>query len=377
MFHHHKTIKPSRWPAAFLLSLTITASAIAQTYNVTDLGPVTPYGVNDHGQVVSIDNQIGYIMFGNAIILGSGANNVKALNNNAEVVGSYDTKVIAPDGSSIKHAFRWVTGSPSYVVEDLNHYLPTNSGWVLTAANDINNAGQIVGTGTYTGLDGAVYSGIDFLWELEVDGFAKVTAVPMGPSSNENPSAVNGLLSPQVVGTINAESFVWQASNPTLIPIGHLDIAQTQAFDISDAGQVVGISGNKAFLWTPGATDGPAWNPQMKNLQPTVGFSSSKAFAINNSGQVVGTGVSSTGSYVAFGWDKINGWRDLNKVSAKPANWQLQVARGVNNRLNTSGLPAAQIIASGYITTTTSTKVKGKTTTTTRNVARGFLLTPQ
>src|SRR5262249_51645833 len=34
---------------------------------------------------------------------------------------------------------------------DLNSLLPANSGWTLTAAYGLNDAGQIVGTGTYNG----------------------------------------------------------------------------------------------------------------------------------------------------------------------------------------------------------------------------------
>ena len=260
---------------------------------------------------------------------------------------------------------------------DLNETLAADSGWSLTSARDINDAGQITGEGTYTSPDGTIRSEVDYLWELDAERFGKVTYVPMGPSDNENPSSLNNLAPPQVVGSIGGESFIWQASAAGLTPLGHLGMASTQAWAINDLGQVVGISDISAFLWTPGGTDGVASNPQMRNLHPATGVQTSKAFDINNSGLVVGVGIySPNGAYFGFSWERTTGWRDLNKVSIKPANWQLQFARGCNDR-TVNGLPSAQIISSGYIAVTTTVIVRKKKTTTTKNEPHGFLLTPQ
>ena len=62
--------------------------------------------------------------------------------------------------------------------------------------------------------------------------------------------------------------------------------------DANDSVRVVGSSTSaegpiRAFLWTPGGTDGVPSNPQMKDLS-TLGGPSSMAFAINSSGQVAG-----------------------------------------------------------------------------------------
>ncbi len=161
------------------------------------------------------------------------------------------------------------------------------------------------------------------------------------------------------------------------ISLGQLGAGFTQAYKINDGGQVVGISGAKAFLWTPGGTNGVLSNPQMQSLQPASGVQQSKAFSINNSGLVVGMGIySSTTEYFGFAWDSASGWRDLNSVSNKPANCQLQIARGCNNR-TLNGVPAAQIVVSGYVTVTKTTIVRNKKTTTTTQEQHGFLLTPQ
>jgi len=49
------------------------------------------------------------------------------------------------DGAA--RAFLWKNGAMS----DLNTSIPTGSGWVLTTASAINNAGQISGTGLFNG----------------------------------------------------------------------------------------------------------------------------------------------------------------------------------------------------------------------------------
>jgi probable HAF family extracellular repeat protein len=59
------------------------------------------------------------------------------LNDNGQVVGQSTT------GSAATHAFLYSGGT----MVDLNTLLPAGSGWTLTAATDINNSGQIVGTG--------------------------------------------------------------------------------------------------------------------------------------------------------------------------------------------------------------------------------------
>ena len=370
--------------ALALLSPAIAGSAWAQTYNVTDLGPnVMPRAVNDKGQV-ACDNPAALTLWsgGRTIVLksGTGFKKAESINSTGQIVGTYDTGVIGADGYSIIHAFLWtptVANGERGTFIDLNETLPIDSGWVLNFAHDINDAGQIVGDGTFTDALGTSQRGRNYLWQRDADGYGKLTSVPMGPSNNENPSALNNLASPQVAGSINTASFVWQADT-SAIPVGHLDFANTQAFSINDAGQVVGISSNKAFLWTPGGTDGVLSNPQMKNLQPTTGVQPSKAFDINNAGLVVGLGIySANSSYFGFSWDNTNGWRDLNKVSTKPANWQLQTARGCNNRRSATGAASAQIVASGYIGITTTSGAGKKRTTTTKNEPHGFLLTPQ
>ena len=67
------------------------------------------------------------------------------INNSGQVVGASDS------AKSTLHAFVYSGGQ----MRDLNSLIPTNSGWVLTEAREINNGGQIVGNGIKDGQERA------------------------------------------------------------------------------------------------------------------------------------------------------------------------------------------------------------------------------
>jgi len=74
---------------------------------------------------------------------GSSYSYVKAINNHGQIVGS---SMITSSG--YQHAFLWEHGD----IFDLND-LYDGTGWLLSRANDINDAGQITGQGIFNGLD--------------------------------------------------------------------------------------------------------------------------------------------------------------------------------------------------------------------------------
>ena len=61
-----------------------------------------------------------------------------AMNNSGTVVGT-----------SANHAVVWQNGQ----IYDLDNLIPADSGWTLTSATGINDAGDIVGYGTFDGLE--------------------------------------------------------------------------------------------------------------------------------------------------------------------------------------------------------------------------------
>jgi probable HAF family extracellular repeat protein len=75
--------------------------------------------------------------------------------------------------------------------------------------------------------------------------------------------------------------------------LGTLGGAGSFGYGVNGSGLVVGRSvtasgDNRAFLWTPGGTDGVTGNPQMKDLGTFTGGTNSEALSINASGQIAG-----------------------------------------------------------------------------------------
>jgi probable HAF family extracellular repeat protein len=108
------------------------------------------YTISDAGHVVgcaeTADEQRRAFFYrgGRMIALpgfGSGSSGAWCVNNRGEVVGG------TTDGQRNARAFYYRDG----VTVDLNRQIPGASGWVLHAAYDINDAGQIVGWGTHCG----------------------------------------------------------------------------------------------------------------------------------------------------------------------------------------------------------------------------------
>ena len=123
---------------------------------MTDLGTFggtysSAFQINTNGQVIGVATTPGdaethgFISAGNGLVdlgtLGGTSVAPYAINNCGQVVGS----VTGADGSS--RAFLWQTNQ----MLDLNSLLPADSGWQLSIAQFINDAGRIVGLGVFNG----------------------------------------------------------------------------------------------------------------------------------------------------------------------------------------------------------------------------------
>jgi probable HAF family extracellular repeat protein len=114
--------------------------------------------INDSGQVVGFSSMSGCcadraFLWQNGTMInlgtlgrrpGPGSSEIsraQAINSTGQVVGN--TSTTTSDG----HAFLWQNGT----MTDLNSLIPADSGWELLQANDINDAGQIVGSGRFNG----------------------------------------------------------------------------------------------------------------------------------------------------------------------------------------------------------------------------------
>ena len=104
--------------------------------------------------------------------------------------------------------------------------------------------------------------------------------------------------------------------------LGTLGGSSSAAYGINDSGQVVGFSRtasgpHHAFLWT---TDGG-----MQDLG-TLGGSNSYAYGINDSGQVVGFSYTASGDYHAFLWTADGGMQDIGTLGGSNSD-----AYGIND----------------------------------------------
>src|SRR5438034_227356 len=152
-------------------------------------------------------------------------------------------------------------------------------------ANDVNEAGQIVGGTT----DASGYQRA-FLWENGV-------MTDLGVQPDGSALAIND--KGQIVGTMNGErqGFLWD--HGTITDLGTLGGPPVYASGVNNAGQIVGWSGStsgsafRPWLWENGT---------LTDLGTPVGFTWGQALDINEAGQVAGFGFNATGSARALLW---------------------------------------------------------------------------
>jgi len=197
-------------------------------------------------------------------------------------------------GVSAGEAVVWTPGSG---VQDIGH----NSCLGCAPVGGINDQGDIVGLGDAGG----------FLW-TKSGGIQ-----PLGTSSQ--PSGVNH--SDQVTGSFfvgpnqDSHAFLWSPANPVLQDLGTLGGTFSFAYGINDSGEIVGFSetrdgGELTFLWT--ASTG---------MQP-ITAELNAAFAINNQGQVAGV----SGSDAVI-WTQAQGIEDLGVLPGTLGSWALAISQ--------------------------------------------------
>ncbi|MBE9205914.1 hypothetical protein IQ244_05185 [Nostoc sp. LEGE 06077] len=298
-----------------LMTLGINVSATAAiVYDITDLGTLPdqlytiPNDINDAGQVVgrtggnggfsptrsffwSQENRITDL----GIIPGAYLNYsaAEAINNSGQVVGNIGRLgLIKPNEVNIR-AFVW---SRETGVRDFGNLL---NFFGNINVNDINNAGQVVGS--KSAVNGA---GRTFLWNPETGVTEFGNFIP-NETSNA-PIAINNLGQTLVVAYSESGYYFnfLRSSDGSITEINGLPNSDgTDLADINDVGQVVGISTyigtgpNGEDLGTDDAFISfvRSSNGSIIAIDPIPGYEYTLARGINNLGQVVGQSY----SYVA------------------------------------------------------------------------------
>ena len=287
--------------AAGLVGLaTSVQAASTPQFTIVDLGTLggtssEAVDINDSGQVVgrsytadsyhafSWTQATGMVDMGT---LGGSFSDALAVNERGQVVG----RAARPAGAS-PHAFLWTAADGMVDLGTL--------GGMSSTAGRINDSGQVVGTSGTTSTPAAESNG--FLW-TRGEGMIDLGAIP--GVERYGPLAINN--SGQVVGygftsSMRLRAFSWTQSG------GMVDLGAGQAVAVSGTGLVVG-GGDTAFLWTEAAG---------RVDLGTLGGPLSAAYAVNDSGQVVGYSMTSANLNHAFFWTQATGMVDLH-TSAEP-----------------------------------------------------------
>jgi probable HAF family extracellular repeat protein len=320
----------------------------ALLYQITDLG-VLPGGstsnassLNANGQVVGgSDSKDGFRAFlwtpstpngtsGTMVNLGTLPGDIQSfaldINASGQVVGDSNA------GPPFAHGFLYTDG--------IMINLGSQPGATFTDANGINAVGQVVGE-----------SNNAFLWTPTtphdlVGAFTSLGTLPGGGQSaalriNDRGQVVGWAFS---FGTFRA--FLWSPTSPNATTGSMIDLgvlpggSQAQAKDINTSGQVVGWSTISAdlihpFLWTPTTPNGHIG--AFIDLSVLPGNTQGQALGLNDHGHVVGLSYGGNGNRAFLYRDGL--LIDLNSLLINSSGWQLTVASAINN--------VGQIVGSG------------------------------
>ncbi|MBN1341503.1 MAG: DUF3466 family protein [Phycisphaerae bacterium] len=223
-----------------------------------------------------------------------------AINDAGQVVGLSSVKVtyLFILQYYVPRAFRWAGGTISGLGT-----LPGSGTMGMSFARSINNANQVVGVniGTLPLFGGDTSHNHAFLWQN--NAMTDLGSMTADPNDVSLAFAINS--AGHTVGSLSllAEPNVphaflrWQ--NGLVTSLGTLGGSSSLAWDINDSNQVVGSSKdasdrNRGFIWQDGV---------MSNLGALPDYEAdSQALAINESGQVIGISSDANDATRSFLW---------------------------------------------------------------------------
>jgi len=338
---------------ATLVACSTVASVFAATsYTIVDLGtlPGATYcganGLNDRGDVVGActtnstgSTPVGFIwrngtMTSTGLLPNGSYSSATAINLSGVVVGDGNS------GSPYQQS--WVT-TPT----GLLNFFPVSTG-AVHAVSILNNG--IIGGSYRKNLNGWVKEIKGAIWTPEVKDPRRYRTfdLPTLPGTDPKatyaqPYALNQL--GQAVGVaqnnlIGQHAAFWNNDEVhSIVDLGTLpDHGGSQAYGLNDLGQAVGVSssalGSRAVLWNNDAAHTPI------DLGTLPGDSNSQAIAINTAGQVIGgSGTAINPMIHLFVWDSVSGIRNLSGLLAD-TSWAISNITAINN--------LGQIVGTGY-----------------------------
>ena len=333
------------WPARILATLPLFLIAALQNgrtaaqsapYAVTDLGVIgtvqtaEAHDVNDVGQAVGNSGNKAFLwqngVMTNLGSLGGTMSVAYAINGAGQIVGQSSTL-----NNAARHAALWDHGAILDLLPGVAYSRATginnlreivgetgtfaflwrngdvtdlgNLGGVSTYANDINDAGQIVGasyTKEATPLGPMAHA---YVWQDHV--MTDLGILPGMDDSGASAINSNGVIVGSSTHTdpdtyeVKSASFIYQNGTMTALPVPSWE---SYAGDINDSGVVVGsmrapggVSNYHAYVYKDGVVT------NLNNLIPSGSdLHLAYARAVNNAGQIAGTAFDSRGFYHAF-----------------------------------------------------------------------------
>jgi probable HAF family extracellular repeat protein len=324
----------------FLCSLAVVGQTASPQYTVTDLGDFTPRAMNSSTTVVgSMGNHA--VLWRNGVLTNitptGGVQTVAVgvahgINDLDQAVGrvtfcDLDEVGNCRNGRTRAFIFNLVTQTQTVLGT-----LGGRDSWAWA----INNAGEVSGWSHVAGSTPGT-SGDEHAFIFQNGAFEDIGAKTTGGNSNASSINATGQLAGWVrARTINGDNgaFLYSAGSFAFVQ------ATSTAFDINNAGQVVGVMGGnddgsgQAFIFSGGVVQ------DLGKVSP--GHTYANASAINNAGHVVG--VSSPSFFFSSGERAFifrdGVMQDLNNLIPANSGWVLARAVDIND--------AGQIVGNGF-----------------------------
>ena len=237
-----------------------------------------------------------------------------SINATGDVTGS-----LVDDKTAKQYAVEW--SPPDYATR----VLPA-SDRAYTMATAINNAGDILGVAW--DQNGSRRGNVIWKSDGSIVRLAMTTPIVSGYAQFPAGINANGVVVGLFEGARDLKPEVWV--NPRVLRVMTRVSFSSLAYAVNDSGTIVG--GAEGAGTSPDHVHGFRWTSDgvLKDLEDLPGGSDvSRAYDVNNSGQIVGSGYSAIGQRAVM-WDADASIHDLGNLPNDPGNFQY-FANRINN----------------------------------------------